>query len=111
MRFSLGDLVMGEDRDVTTEGGEGSVTLDEGELAAALRQAGAPGSLDLQGGQSFDVTSRALTISTEGAPNVEIALPTILDNVTYESAEVTDDGVTIRLTVGATTLQRDLGGN
>lgn len=109
VRFSIRDLALGEGEDVTTAGGTGSVTLDEQQLSRAVRRAGAPFGVDLQGGQSFDVAGRALTVSAEGAPPVEIALPAILDNVTYESAEVTDEGVTIRLSLKATTLRRDLG--
>jgi hypothetical protein len=125
VRFSVSDVLFGEDKAITASGGAGSVALDERALSAALERAGAPFSLrlreagavvELPSGDevaaSIDVSKRALSIAPEGGlAAVSVTLPPILENVTYELAVTHDDYVTILLRLGPTTLRALQSGN
>jgi hypothetical protein len=125
MNFSVSGVLKGNVGEVSAGGGTGSASIDQEDLNSILRREGAPFSIRLQEGSavaklpggdevgaSVEVSGGNLEIGPQahtGAVTVE--LPGIVDNIKYESAEVADGVISVRLRIGPTTLQRELGGS
>jgi hypothetical protein len=125
MTFSVSGILKGNVGEVSAGGGSGTASIDEDDLNDILRREGAPFSIRLQQGSavaelpggdevgaSVEVSGGELRIGPQGrAGAVAVALPGIVDNIKYESAEVADGVISVRLRIGPTTLQRELGGS
>lgn len=121
--FSMRDILNGKARAVQAEGGTGTISISESSLNQVLGDAGAPFDVNLSAGtatadipgvgsQSVNVSVAAgtLTLGAPGLPSpFSIALPQVLDSLTYETGRITDSAVLLQVKLGRTSLQRPAG--
>ena len=121
VRFELSDVISGEDRSVRFGGGDGSAAITGEALTEAAQQAGADVTVSFADGEvvvsseSFgeaagtpSIEGRTLSISAEGLPQpVSITLPSLGGRASYESIDVQDDRLIVRVTLSAGELSVD----
>jgi hypothetical protein len=119
VRFSLPQIVSGDERRVRIGRGEGSAQLTASELNSALQERNIPATVDFSGDRvlvtstdlgvdvAADVTvdSGRLVISPEGGLQpLEFELPSFTEGLTYTSARVQGSRAILRVEIGPTTL-------
>jgi hypothetical protein len=121
--FSVRDILNGRARAVRARGGTGTISISESSLNQVLGRAGAPFDVNLGAGKAtadipgvgsqsvnVSVESGSLSLGASGLPSpFSIALPQVLDSLTYESGRVTDSAVVLQVKLGPTSLQRPAG--
>jgi hypothetical protein len=119
VRFSLPQIVSGNERRVRVGSGEGTAELTASELNDALNKRGIPAMVDFADGRvivnstqlnvaanaGVSVDSGRLLITPEGGlETLEFELPLFTDGVTYSSARIQGSRAILRVEIGPTTL-------
>jgi DUF2993 family protein len=120
VRFSLGQILSGDERRVGVGRGQGTATLSAGELNSELRDRGVPATVDLKNGRAVvssadgnvetaaavSVDSGRLVIAPEeGLETLTFDLPEFTEGVTYTSARVEGAKAILRVEMGPTTIE------
>jgi hypothetical protein len=119
VRFSLPQIVSGNERRVRVGRGEGTAELTASELNDALKKRDIPAMVDFtdgrvivnstqlnlaaNGGVSVD-SGRLLVTPEGGLETLEFELPMFTDGVTYSSARIQGSRAILRVEIGPTTL-------
>ena len=119
VRFSLPQIVSGNERRVRVGSGEGTAELTASELNDALNKRGIPAMVDFADGRvivnstqlnvaanaGVSIDSGRLLITPEGGlETLEFELPLFTDGVTYTSARIQGSRAILRVEIGPTTL-------
>jgi hypothetical protein len=119
VRFSLPQIVSGNERRVRVGSGEGTAELTASELNDALNKRGIPAMVDFADGRvivnstqlnvaanaGVSIDSGRLLITPEGGlETLEFELPLFTDGVTYSSARIQGSRAILRVEIGPTTL-------
>lgn len=120
VRFSLPQIVSGNERRVRVGRGEGTAELAAGEINAVLEDREVPAMVDFGDGRVIvrptegDIAANAgvsvdsgrllITPEQEGLPTLEFGLPEFTDGVTYTSARIEGSRAIVSVEIGPRTV-------
>lgn len=118
VEFSLGELFSGGAQKITAKDGEGTITMTEADVNAALPQDSGV-TVDLKNGKvllqsdqvkgSIEATVRIskgqLLLETDELPAIEVPLPTLADGLTFTEVTVSGNTATLAFALKDATFQ------
>jgi hypothetical protein len=120
VRFSLGQIILGDERRVRVDRAAGTAAVTAGELNSELRARDVPATVDFIDGQvvvsstelnvgaaaAVGIDSGRLVVTPEGGLDpLSFDLPQFTKSVTYRSVRVEDARAILRVEIGPTTLE------
>jgi DUF2993 family protein len=120
VRFSLGQIILGDERRVRVDRAAGTAAVTAGELNSELRARDVPATVDFIDGQvvvsstelnvgasaAVSIDSGRLVVTPEGGLDpLTFDLPQFTKSVTYRSVRIEDARAILRVEIGPTTLE------
>jgi hypothetical protein len=120
VRFSLGQIILGDERRVRVDRAAGTAAVTAGELNSELRARDVPATVDFIDGQvvvsstelnvgaaaAVSIDSGRLVVTAEGGLDpLTFDLPQFTKSVTYRSVRIEDARAILRVEIGPTTLE------